>query len=313
MKLSCVMPVRNEGWCLGLSARAVLMWCDELIVLEHASTDSTYSIICDLVREYGSRVKVLFESDPVWEEMRHRQKLLDAARQFGATHIVMVDADEVLTSNLLQQVRGYVDWLSRIKVGILQLPWIQLRDSIHNMHNSGVWADQQVSMAFEDAPDLHWVARDGYDFHHRHPMGRELIPYRPLQRSQGGLMHLQMVSERRLKAKQALYQMQEVVRWPGRNSADEIRKMYSLAVYGSANDAAHTPVWVPRNARRAGEAPADVQPFAAVPDAWWAGYAHLMQYLDVSAEPWQEARCKEMMAEHGPQIFQGLDLFGVCG
>ena len=41
MKLICLMPARNEDWIIGLSARAALMWCDELIVMDHASTDRT--------------------------------------------------------------------------------------------------------------------------------------------------------------------------------------------------------------------------------------------------------------------------------
>ena len=32
MKLVGIMPVRNEDWCLDLTARAALMWCDELVI-----------------------------------------------------------------------------------------------------------------------------------------------------------------------------------------------------------------------------------------------------------------------------------------
>ena len=47
------------------------------------------------------------------------------------------------------------------------------------------------------------------------------------------------------------------------------------------------------------------------PADWWAGYEHLMQYLDVDAEPWQEAEVRWLIKEHGPAKFAGLDLFGV--
>jgi hypothetical protein len=39
MKLIGLMPVRGEDWILGLSARAALMWCDELVILLHSCTD----------------------------------------------------------------------------------------------------------------------------------------------------------------------------------------------------------------------------------------------------------------------------------
>ncbi len=322
MKLICIMPVRNESWCLDLTARAALMWCDWLIVLDHASTDLSSAMIGNLMAD-DPRVTYLTDSDPQWNEMAHRQRLLETARQHDATHIATVDADEVLTGNFLvmpvQEWGTTVNWIKpaieQMPSGsVMQLPWVQLRGSIHRMHNTGVWAEQFVSTAFQDSPELHWAARNGYDFHHRHPMGRECVPYRPIPRGGGGLMHLQMVSARRLKAKQALYKMQEVIRWPGRTSVDEIDRMYSLAVHGDLPQARNgVPAWAPKNARRAGEAPESVDPFAPVPDAWWAPYAHLMKYLDVDAEPWQEKEAQRMMKEHGPMKFRGLDLFGVCG
>src|SRR5258707_13829349 len=99
-KLICLMPARNESWVIGFSARAALMWCDELIILNHASTDNTGAIIQDIALE-TRRVRYMYVPDPCWTEMSHRQSLLTVARQYGATHIVLVDADEVLTGNLL--------------------------------------------------------------------------------------------------------------------------------------------------------------------------------------------------------------------
>ncbi len=56
-----------------------------------------------------------------------------------------------------------------------------------------------------------------------------------------------------------------------------------------------------------------VRPFdlAQIPAEWWAGYEDLMQYLNVDAEPWQEAECRNLIREYGREKFVGLDLFGV--
>lgn len=319
MKSVCIMPVRSEGWCLGLTASAVLMWVDELIILEHASTDGTIGIISALQVEYGNRVQCLIECDPQWKEMEHRQRLLDIARDEGATHIVLVDADEILSGNLLEMF-PHTNFLSGLSQGeILQLPWLCLRGSIDRYQSTGVWSEQFVSTAFLDDPRYHWAAQgaEKYDHHHRHPMGAQLVPYRPVKRpADGGLMHLQFSSERRLRAKQCLYSMNEVLRWPGREPVDAVRRKYSLAVYGTpaqSSDGRGLPEWAPTAAKAQkmviGAQEDRCEP---VPDSWWAPYAHLMQYLHVDAVPWQELEVKRLMAEHGPERFRGLDLFGVC-
>lgn len=284
MKLVAAMPVRNESWILGLSARAALMWVDELIILDHCSTDGSREMALQIQSEYGiERVRLLFEDAPVWEEMRHRQRLLDAARDRGATHIALVDADEVLSGNLLSSIRSII---ARIPAGAtMQLPWQCLRGSIDKTHADGVWGVADVSAAFLDEPCCHWKARDGYDFHHRQPMGRPFVPFLPVPRSDGGLMHLQFVSERRLRAKQYLYQLTERLRWPGREPVSVVRARYSRAVY-------------------------EYSGMSQVPAAWWAPYESLLQYLHVDAEPWQLAACSELLDEH-PELVCGLDGFGL--
>src|SRR5580658_3305586 len=96
------MPVRNEAWVLGLSARVALMWCDELVILLHACTDATSDIVRGLIQEFSERINPIWDRDPTWDEMAHRQTMLESARWCGATHIAIIDADEVLTGNLIQ-------------------------------------------------------------------------------------------------------------------------------------------------------------------------------------------------------------------
>ncbi len=322
MKLVCLMPARNEAWVLGLSARAVLQWCDWLLILDHASTDETRPIVSDVMADIP-RVTYLHEGDPQWNEMAHRQRMLDMARDQGATHIISVDADEVLTGNLLPRIRNLVECTTPTPGLVLQLPWLAMRGSIERYEAWGPWARENVSVAFADDPRLHWAARQGYDFHHRHPMGLPFQGYKPLHRDEGGLMHLQFVSDRRLRAKQALYKMTEVTRWPWREPVAAIDALYSRAVYGQKEMPSGLVQYfgieqareIQREARRLNPSIVTDGPekLARVPPTWWEPYAEWMQYLDVDAEPWQEAECRKLWAEHGPTKFQGLDLFGVCG
>jgi hypothetical protein len=265
------------------------MWCDKIVVLLHACTDKSAAIVQQVVAEYPSRLLVLYETMPLWEEMRHRQRMLEAARGFG-THIAMIDADEILTANLIGRIRVYADELP--EGTMLQLPWICLSDTF-SFYSSGMWAYQQASVLFKDAPECHWQARNGYDFHHRQPMGKQwLIPAsyggRNLSLRTEGLMHLQFLGKRRLFAKQFLYQLTERLRWPDREPIAQMAAKYSRTVDEALN------------AQQ-----------SSTPAAWWAGYGNLVfEHLHVDAEPWQEQECKRIIADN-PGIEQGLNDFGM--
>ncbi len=267
------------------------MWADEIVIHNHASTDGTAQIIEDLHQEFPDRVVSWWTMDPTWKEMAHRQKMLDLARENGATHIAYIDDDEVVTGDLVPAMRTLI---RRLPVGeMLELPWLCLRGSLSWVHNTGLWGDSYVSTAFLDMPlCLRWEASgpEKYDFHQRRPLGYSWIDHRPIAGRSSGLMHLQFVNERRLRAKQALYQMIEVLRWPTRKSPHEVAAPYQRTV------AHHL------NAPGSG---------AQVPAYWWEAYSDLMPHLDVNSEPWQEIECKRLVSEYGRAKFSGLDLFGV--
>ncbi len=289
-KLICTMPVRNEDWVLGCSLRHVLKWVDEVVILDHASTDDTPVIISDIMREHPGRVHAYVEESPVWEEMKHRQFLLERARERGATHIVMVDADEVLTENLIPHIRPAIE---SIPAGyVMQFPWACLARSLDRYYTEGPWYNNWACMAFPDQPHLHWASRNGYDFHHRNPMGAPFRGWRAGNQGVSGLMHLQFVDERRLRAKQLLYCLTETVRWPGRSTPSQLNEMYGRAVYES-------------NPKHVAS--------ADVPSTWWDGneYKHLIRASTKVDPPWQELACVDMVNNHGLVPFEGLDFFGV--
>lgn len=293
MRLCALMPCRNEAWILGLSARVSLMWCDSLVILLHSCTDDSNAIACEVAREHEGRVWLIEQAESDWNEMIHRQLMLEYARSAdgpNATHIAIVDADEILTANLLPQaiIRSMVE---DTKNGILQLPGYNLRGSIYLRHATGMWANRWFSAAFKDDPGLKW---EGDRFHHREPMGIHLKPYRPLPQGEaGGVMHLWGVSERRLRAKHALYKMTETLRWPKKDRR-EIDQTYSW--------------WRCYKDNAWDKKPWDYQ---QVPAVWWEPYQPLLKHLHIDAVPWQEAACKKLIEEHGRVRFAALDLFGV--
>ncbi len=294
-KIVAILPVRNEAWCIGLTLRALLMWVDCVVIGLHSCTDPTADILTEIIHEgdesdCGSRISWMKFDEQSWTEMAHRNALLENARSLrtlsgeSASHIVIVDCDEILSGNLLPTIRQMV--LATPRGSVLQLPWVQLKGSVSTYISSGMWSQQCASTAFPDDPAYHWAARNGYDHHHRHPMGKPLAYHMPLGRNvmAGGIMHGQMISERRLRAKQKWYVLTEATRWPGRKTYQELNAMYGPTVHCKDK-------------------------LEAVPAEWWAPYQHLLKYLDLESEPWQEKAAQEMIDKYGRDYFAGLDLF----
>ena len=293
MKIVGLMPVRNESWILGLSARAALLWCDDLVIALHACSDESSQIAYQVAIETGRVLTQRFEGE--WNEMEHRQVLLDHARAMDASHIAIIDADEILTGALLPSIRGIVESLpvgSILQPSIFTIRETPCAPDRLQFHASGLWANRVASLAFRDDARLGWR---GETFHHREPFGMSLKPWKP--REEGGIIHFWGASERRHRAKHALYKCVERLKFPHKRIT-EIDQYYNQGVYG---------VKVPNVARPVPET------FRAVPPEWLAPYAHLIQHLHLDAEPWQEAEVRRLIAEHGSGKFAGLDLFGVAG
>ena len=309
MRITALMACKNEDWIAGLSLRAAMMWVDSAVVLLHDCSDGSARIVAEVSAEYPGRVIVIEESEPVWREMAHRHRMLEVARADGATHICYLDFDEILTGDLLSgEVNIRHMFRSIPPNSLLQIPWLALRGSIVQVHVSGPWAiGQNASFGFVDDPRLGWQARgpEKYDFHHRAPMGKPLVPWTPLGpvNRRSGLMHLQFVSGRRLRAKQCLYKLTEVLRWPDRepDQVHAVNQRYNLAVYGAYEP---TPGWQAR-------LDSTIDGIGAGASAWWEPYKPLLKHFHPTAAPWQEAECQRLIAEHGAEKFAGLDLFGV--
>lgn len=289
MKLIGLMPVRNEDWCLGLTARAALMWVDELVIGLHACTDRSETILYDIqLNEAKERLNYVDLPGDQWTEMSHRQMLLEAAREGGATHIAMIDADEILTGNLIgASILSLHNQIEHCGAShIFQIPLYNLRHGIQQYHSNGLWGNRVVSVAFADDPALHWA---GDRFHHREPMGKRLTGFTPINQGDGGVMHLWGSSVDRCRAKHRLYRITERIRWPDKDVRD-IERTYSQWEKGGLREDASR--WT----------------FKEVPVAWWSPYEHLMKHLDIDRPNWQDAECERLIAQHGRDYFRGLSV-----
>jgi hypothetical protein len=289
MVIAGIMPVKNEDWILGFTARAALMWVDHLVILLHACGDDSWSIAQRVAKEHPNRVWIFSSDDEGWPEMVHRQALLELAISCDgprATHIALIDADEVLSANLLPLARELFHRTPND--AILQVPYYYLRGPAGLYHTNGIWKPRVTSLGFQYQPGLCWK---GDMFHHREPMGLPLRAHIPIAGAgAGGVLHYWAADERRHKAKHALYKITERLRWPNKAIPD-IEKYYGYATRPLLGE----PPWT----------------YAVLPDHFLAVYGELLTHVHYNEQPWQEAECQRLVALHGRDLFLGLDLLGV--
>lgn len=303
MKLVGVMVVRSEDWVLGCSLPAALKWCDEVILVDHASSDRTYEIYLKVSGENPRRVHYsrweptkkqelwspsegknvvadVVDSDAPWDEMAMREHSLQVARKHNATHIAIIDADEILTANLLDRIRGQFDTLAP---GMqLDVPMLAMRTLDQYEDANTVWSRAWLTLGFSDAPNLTWKpSADGYQHHHRSPYGITADRRFLTDKREGGVFHLQFANRRRLIAKHWLYAYTDLIRWPNRETPAELSFKYSQALSDQATR-------------------------TAVPAEWWYGYNR--SQIKLSGLPWQELKLSELIRECGEESFKGITL-----
>jgi len=290
MRLIALMVVRDEEWCIGLSARAALQWCDALAVIEHACTDKTDEILHEVMGEFPGRIRIHEIDQPTWLEMELHQCALELGRQIGGTHFALIDADEVLSGNLVgKPIRDVVKGLPA--GGCLDVPMIApWRGMDVYRDDQSAWSrtmSQIITVAFADAPGLGWAAaQDGYQLHSRAPREHRARTLFLNNGNKGGCLHLQWADWDRLVWKHRRYKMFEALTYPGRSTAAELNAKYGLAL-----DEAGL-VTVP------------------MPGPWLEPYWRWMGAVDLTSPPWHRRWCEAAWARYGADVFRGLDLWG---
>lgn len=281
-----LMLVRNEDWAIRATLDAALRWCDGGVLLLDRCTDESPKTAHDMliVRKKPWLMHVHNDEGP-WDEMVLREKTLTLGREkLKGTHFAVIDGDEILTHNNLPIVRA---WFENLKAGeALDVPMVPVWDDLgHHRVEDPTWSNSWLTLGFADAPGLTWkAAQDGYQHHNRPPHGLTGRQRRGM-RGAGGVMHLQFANTRRLVAKHVLYRMVDHLRWPGRESVEQLNWKYDQALKPSGG-------------------------LAPVPAEWWGDYFQKFIYLEDGEVPYQEEEIKKLLAKHGREAFAGLDLKG---
>lgn len=279
MKIVGMMAARSESWILNLSIRAALEWCDELVFLNHQPDDATGDLLMALPNDLKKRINMVVDNDANWAEMRHRQIMIQVARDLGGTHLAICDADEIASIPLRAQLRSLAIELQPGE--ILAVPMVNLRGDFSRYHGNGIWGDRIVSVVWCDDKHCHYPSTD--TLHHREPVGTRM----KVMKCVPPVLHAWGVTERRLVARHWAYRVHERLKFSTKAVAD-IEAMYSMATVG--------PSWSQAATWR----------FESTPSEWITPAEIAM--VDLTAVPWHEAWVTEIVKTHGQDYFAGLKI-----
>jgi len=228
MKIIAVLPVKNEAWILRYTLQNLSVWADHIIIADQYSTDGSLEIYKDFPKVHCINNPHKGHSNQV------RWLLLDTARSlFGNNNlIVCIDADEVIPPQIFKK-----DLLGNsLKPGAtIQMPWIQLWQTVKKYRNDDVWKDSQKIIAFVDNGKMDYERTFVINDHtSRVPTkdGTGLISFNT------PLLHLQFVAWDRFQWKQSWYRCSELVQ--GKN-ARYINNKYSPTLLSPDDKLLETP------------------------------------------------------------------------
>ena len=149
VKIVGLVPVRNEEVLIANCLRALVPYTDAIIVLDDVSTDNTLNVVKSLMDECHI-ARIIEKKEWVRNERADRQVLLDAGRQIGGTHFIIIDADEIFSAECARS-----NWL-RDQISALQPGENLIFSQIH------VWGN------------YHWFRNDSI-CNHRNPFLIDLV------------------------------------------------------------------------------------------------------------------------------------------
>lgn len=289
MKIVGMMLARNEQWVVRASLAVALEWCDVVLVTLHACTDHTREMVRNMRAKLSEPARVVIMTETGighWDEMNMRERMLRRAEELGATHYGLVDADEIPTANITLNLP---DWCDALQPGqVLELPMIPAWRSLDQYRDdNSVWSSAFLSVAVAHIPGLTFKPHsDGYQHHNRIPQGAK-GSVRPIKnKRKGGAFHLQFANWPRLLSKHVLYRMSELIRWPERESSQQLNAKYDQALDE-------------RGLRT-----------TRCPPEWWSGREWHKRMIDLEDQPYQDRMIFDLLHEHGVERFEGLDLKG---
>jgi len=100
MKVHANVMIKNEALVLH---EIIPIWntyaIDEWVFYDDTSTDDTVEV---LKKKLNAKVTILNDHLPLFNETHYRSRMLEYSREAGADYVVAIDADELLSANLVE-------------------------------------------------------------------------------------------------------------------------------------------------------------------------------------------------------------------
>jgi glycosyltransferase involved in cell wall biosynthesis len=258
-KIVGLLQIRNEATLIEQCLHALSLYTDAIVILDDASDDNTLEIVESVADTYHIE-KIVRNGTSAWEhraESDNRQKLLDAGREIGGTHFLIIDADEMMTSNcatnnFLRNIILRLNLGDRLKMNIMHL-W----GSFDRYRT--YFKEEMKYFIFCDDGRCYYI----HQFLHvnRVPLNLSGGANLELQNQQYGLLHFGYVNWDNVLIRQAWYKCLERVR----NSDKSIEEINS---------------WYPAHKEK------DATTFP-VPQSWICGYTFFNPQLFAESEQWR--------------------------
>lgn len=238
MQLIALMPVRNEARILSTTLKCLDQFCDQIIISDHSSTDSTREI----AKEF-SKVTLIHNTTPVGGAEHGRPAMFDVARQFDGNNLLLcLDADEIAPPALFSGLKAAIS--EQYSPGtFFKLWWVQLWRSLNFYRDDqSVWSRNYIPMMlYDDRRQNHWGERH---FLHGGRLPSIAEPSCLIQLENFPVLHLQWAYWERTQFKQAYYRMLEFVR-AGFRDAQAINAKYAITLGDENEGLAPVPeVWL---------------------------------------------------------------------
>jgi glycosyltransferase involved in cell wall biosynthesis len=217
MKIVGITPMKNEQAFIDSFATSVTKICDKVIVLDDNSTDNSV----ELLKKYDKIEFISINDENGWGGKR--SYLYNLARDYSATHIVALDADEVFSDPFVDNLDSILD---RLNPGFkVALNWLAMwKTTSHYRNDYSVWSNNYKDFLIHDDGKLNY---DGGWIHEpRLPITENYIK---IPTEQGAVLHYQFSCWDAFQIKQSWYRCLEKVR-NKHKSAGEINQTYRITL-----------------------------------------------------------------------------------
>lgn len=270
----CLTPVRNEAWILDRFLKAASLWADHIIIADQKSTDGSREIALKY-----PKVKLIDNHAEEYNESIRQKLLLSEARKIeGQRLLITLDADEILSPNLLYSEEWQTVINSKPST-ILLFQWANFCPDIKNM-----WIGRHLAFGYMD---------DGYLQDSDNIIHNPRIPHPPnavtLYLNQIKVIHFQYINWQKMISKQMYYQCLEKINYPNKYAIDIFRMYHHMYTISKEQK-------------------------IQIPITWISDYNKLginITSFCLESKNWYELQILKMIKENGASFFRRLKIWDI--